>query len=657
MPDLELERELHHPPDRVWQALVHPDELARWLGPTDLRPEVGSSFSLVLVGPPWFGQRVVGEVLEVAPGRRLVLRWRHAGQDTRVELTVTATGTGSRIRVRHAGFRGAVGALLWLLLGGWWRRRTRGLGTGPSALGWWVPAAVTLACVLVAVWGLGRSGEQAVRDAPSDVPVERADARREPPPARPGREPAIRPRPRRARQEGVVRPGTEATGSREEPVEPQEEAQPSPSDPMRLTGPSRWVNPARFDTSGAPAGELELEEPTRPDTLNPLFANNPTAHRLVDLAFDPLFAIDVDGRVISRLVARSEGWPSGNGVDLELRDVEWHDGRALRPEDVCFSVEAWTRVPGPQRAMWLDRLDGCEVVGAMVRIGVRGAWKDPRRALELVVLPEHAFQDTALDRLGRDHPFGWEPIGTGPFRGRSTRHGAVYRAADHSSRRPRLAAVRISTVVGRPEVRVAEVGQAIDGLLGVPEDAVPSGTQVLPGEVTRWTLQLRTDGVLADASIRQALLARVDASVLDGSGSVEGLPRLDPGFVVRLGVVGAPDEWSHMVRNHWQAQGLDVRAWHLGADALENQSTLEQFAREYDVGLVGHRLGTPGLASGRTSARPFAPTAESVSDGPPPEATERTLIDEERFLVVARAISAPEGTGARPYLHLDRWSR
>ena len=46
--DRRIEREAvyPHPPERVWRALVDPNELSAWLMPTDFAPEVGRDFVL-----------------------------------------------------------------------------------------------------------------------------------------------------------------------------------------------------------------------------------------------------------------------------------------------------------------------------------------------------------------------------------------------------------------------------------------------------------------------------------------------------------------------------------------------------------------------------------------------------------------------------------
>jgi uncharacterized protein YndB with AHSA1/START domain len=101
---LAIEREAvyPHPPERVWRALVDPDELAVWLMPTDFAPEVGREFSLE-TGTAEIGT-VRGEVLEIDEPRRLRCRWSGVFGDTEVLFELFPEADGTRLRVRHDGW-------------------------------------------------------------------------------------------------------------------------------------------------------------------------------------------------------------------------------------------------------------------------------------------------------------------------------------------------------------------------------------------------------------------------------------------------------------------------------------------------------------------------------------------------------------------------
>jgi len=98
------------PPDRVWQALTHADQLGAWFGThasIDLRPGGEVVFT-------WDGstgpQGVTRGVIEtVDPTRRFAFRWEatHGNQRlTRVEFTLEPHVEGTRLRVVESGFAG-----------------------------------------------------------------------------------------------------------------------------------------------------------------------------------------------------------------------------------------------------------------------------------------------------------------------------------------------------------------------------------------------------------------------------------------------------------------------------------------------------------------------------------------------------------------------
>lgn len=90
-------------PERVWRALVDPSELAAWLMPTDFAPEVGKEFKLE-TGANEIGT-IEGEVLEIDEPRLLRCRWTGVFGDTEVTFELTPEGDGTRLRVRHDGWR------------------------------------------------------------------------------------------------------------------------------------------------------------------------------------------------------------------------------------------------------------------------------------------------------------------------------------------------------------------------------------------------------------------------------------------------------------------------------------------------------------------------------------------------------------------------
>ncbi|HET7175559.1 MAG TPA: SRPBCC domain-containing protein [Gammaproteobacteria bacterium] len=104
-----VERDLAHPPEKVWRALTISELMAEWMLPNDFQPAVGHKFSLRTQPVGGWDGVVAGEVLEVEPPARLAYRWgvgdAATGINTVVIWTLTATRTGTHLRMEQTGFR------------------------------------------------------------------------------------------------------------------------------------------------------------------------------------------------------------------------------------------------------------------------------------------------------------------------------------------------------------------------------------------------------------------------------------------------------------------------------------------------------------------------------------------------------------------------
>ena len=102
-----VERELPHPPEKVWRALTQQHLIEAWLMKNDFEPVVGHRFNL---RGEWGGV-LDCEVLAVEPNRTLSYTWNFAHDDPAynlqsvVTLTLTPTGAGTQLRMEQAGFR------------------------------------------------------------------------------------------------------------------------------------------------------------------------------------------------------------------------------------------------------------------------------------------------------------------------------------------------------------------------------------------------------------------------------------------------------------------------------------------------------------------------------------------------------------------------
>ena len=116
-----VERDIPHPPEKLWRALTQPHLIEEWLMKNDFQPSVGHRFNL---RGDWGGV-LDCEVLVVEPTRTLAYTWNFAHEDPAFDLqsvvtfTLTPTGRGTRLRMEQAGFRPTQRQAFGGALSGW----------------------------------------------------------------------------------------------------------------------------------------------------------------------------------------------------------------------------------------------------------------------------------------------------------------------------------------------------------------------------------------------------------------------------------------------------------------------------------------------------------------------------------------------------------
>jgi uncharacterized protein YndB with AHSA1/START domain len=100
-----VEREIPHPPEKVWRALTQQHLIAEWLMANDFEPVVGRSFNLRWEAPNGMSGVIDAEVLTLEPQRTLAYSWSSMGVDSIVTLTLTPTATGTHLKMEQAGFK------------------------------------------------------------------------------------------------------------------------------------------------------------------------------------------------------------------------------------------------------------------------------------------------------------------------------------------------------------------------------------------------------------------------------------------------------------------------------------------------------------------------------------------------------------------------
>jgi uncharacterized protein YndB with AHSA1/START domain len=95
-----VEREIPHPPEKIWRALTQPHLIQDWLMNNDFRPVVGHHFNF---RADWGA--VDCQVLAVEPNKTLSYTWAAYDLKSVVTWTLTQTSAGTHLRMEQSGFR------------------------------------------------------------------------------------------------------------------------------------------------------------------------------------------------------------------------------------------------------------------------------------------------------------------------------------------------------------------------------------------------------------------------------------------------------------------------------------------------------------------------------------------------------------------------
>jgi uncharacterized protein YndB with AHSA1/START domain len=100
-----IEREMAHPPEKIWRALTQPHLIAEWLMKSDFKPVADHRFTLRAEPNPHWDGIVDCRVLEIEPNRTLSYSWDALGLASVVTWTLTPMGAGTLLRMEQSGFR------------------------------------------------------------------------------------------------------------------------------------------------------------------------------------------------------------------------------------------------------------------------------------------------------------------------------------------------------------------------------------------------------------------------------------------------------------------------------------------------------------------------------------------------------------------------
>ena len=102
---LVIERELPHPPEKIWRALTQGALIKEWLMDNDFQPVVGHKFNFRAPPMPKWDGIIDSEVVIVEPNKKLSYTWGSMGLESVVVWTLAPTKGGTLVRMEQSGFR------------------------------------------------------------------------------------------------------------------------------------------------------------------------------------------------------------------------------------------------------------------------------------------------------------------------------------------------------------------------------------------------------------------------------------------------------------------------------------------------------------------------------------------------------------------------
>jgi len=101
---LVIEREMPHPPEKIWRALTQSPLIEEWLLKNDFQPVVGNQFQFRSTPMPNWSGVVDCEVQAIEPNSRLSYSWGSMGLKSVVTWTLSPAKGGTHVRMEQSGF-------------------------------------------------------------------------------------------------------------------------------------------------------------------------------------------------------------------------------------------------------------------------------------------------------------------------------------------------------------------------------------------------------------------------------------------------------------------------------------------------------------------------------------------------------------------------
>ena len=178
-----------------------------------------------------------------------------------------------------------------------------------------------------------------------------------------------------------------------------------------LTGAALAVFATPLFTTTAMAGGITIDLAGEPATMDPHKQWNPTSYYVYRNIFDNILTRDNVGQIMGQ-IATSWNQASDSTLELTIREgVTFHDGEALEPSDVVFSVKRITNPDfGSPQLGQFNKIVDASADGNVVTLTTDGPYPALMAQLvKLSIVPEHV-----VEAVG-DDAFNAAPVGSGAY--------------------------------------------------------------------------------------------------------------------------------------------------------------------------------------------------------------------------------------------------
>lgn len=323
---------------------------------------------------------------------------------------------------------------------------------------------------------------------------------------------------------------------------------------------------------------------------NPLYATGPVDMAVSRLLFAGLLTYDDQNNLVGALAQDWSVDARGTFYTVHLKpNLTWHDGEPLTAKDVAFT---YSLIQNPDARSPLNpSWQGIEVKAEdplTVTFKLPNALSAFPYSLTNGIVPQHILGNKSMTAL-RTLPFNTtQPVGAGPFKfstlevtGGAAEHREERIALDAFDKyyggRPKLDRFVIHSFRSSDSIvrsfKAQEIN-AIAGLTQVPKQLDQTNAHIynIPLTAAVMTFFKVSEGVLADAAVRQALVRSTDTTSIIQSLDYPTLPVREPLLQKQLGY--NPAYWQAGYDPVAASQMLDSAGWVVGKNGIRHKGTV-----------------------------------------------------------------------------------